>query len=99
MAANDGCLFGIDIGTTKIITLIGKAKKNNTLKIEGYGISGCKGIKKGLIVDINEATKSILKSVEIAEKSAKMFVDKAYIGITGKHISFCKKRGARKLGF
>ena len=88
MAANDGCLFGIDIGTTKIITLIGKAKKNNTLKIEGYGISGCKGIKKGLIVDINEATKSILKSVEIAEKSAKMFVDKAYIGITGKHISF-----------
>ncbi len=88
MAANDGCLVGIDIGTTKVITLIGRLNKNNILKIEGYGISGCKGIKKGIIVDINEATKSILKSVEIAEKSTKTFVDNAYIGITGKHISF-----------
>lgn len=88
MAANDGCLVGIDIGTTKVITLIGRLNKNNVLKIEGYGISNCKGIKKGIIVDINEATKSILRSVEIAEKSTKIFVDNAYIGITGKHISF-----------
>lgn len=88
MASNDGCLVGIDIGTTKVITLIGRVNKKNILEIEGYGISGCKGIKKGLIIDINEATKSILRSVEIAEKSTKMFVENAYIGVTGKHISF-----------
>jgi cell division protein FtsA len=88
LVSNDGCLVGIDIGTTKVITLIGRVNKKNILEIEGYGISGCKGIKKGLIIDINEATKSILKSVEIAEKSTKLFVENAYIGVTGKHISF-----------
>ncbi len=88
MAVNDEHMVGIDIGTTKVTTLIAKFGKNNTFKIKGYGISECRGMKKGLIVDINEATKSILKSVDSAEKSTKTFIDKAFIGITGKHISF-----------
>jgi cell division protein FtsA len=45
-------------------------------------------MKKGLIVDINEATKSVIKSVDEAERSTKYFIDKAFIGVTGKHISF-----------
>ncbi len=77
----------IDIGTTKVVTLIGRMKKNNVLEVTGYGLSGCQGIKKGIVVDINEATKSILNSIEEAEKSTKMFIDSAYIGVTGKHIS------------
>ncbi len=88
MSANEEYVAGIDIGTTKITTLIGKVEKNNVLQIKGYGISGSKGIKKGLIVDINEATKSILHSIEMAERTTKVFVDNAYIGVTGKHISF-----------
>lgn len=88
MSANEEYIAGIDIGTTKITTLIGKVEKNNILQIKGYGISGSNGIKKGLIVDINEATKSILHSIEMAERTTKVFVDSAYIGVTGKHISF-----------
>ncbi|MFA5015103.1 MAG: cell division protein FtsA [Actinomycetota bacterium] len=88
MSANEEYIAGIDIGTTKITTLIGKVEKNNILKIKGYGISHSNGIKKGLIVDINEATKSILHSIEMAERTTKVFVDSAYIGVTGKHISF-----------
>jgi len=88
LSANEEYIAGIDIGTTKITTLIGKVEKNNILKIKGYGISGSNGIKKGLIVDINEATKSILHSIEMAERTTKVFVDSAYIGVTGKHISF-----------
>jgi len=88
LSANDEYIVGIDIGTTKVTTLIGRVERNNILKIKGYGISGCKGIKKGLITDVNEATKSILNSIEMAEKSTKMFIDNAYIGVTGKHISF-----------
>ncbi len=86
--AKDSYTVGIDVGTTKVTTLIGKMEKNNILTIKGYGFSTCKGIKKGLVVDLNEATKSILNSVEKAEKSTKMFIDEAYIGVTGKHISF-----------
>ncbi len=77
----------IDIGTTKIVTLIGRIKKNNVLEVIGYGLAGCKGIKKGIVIDLNDATKSILNSIEAAEKATKMFVDAAYIGVTGKHIS------------
>jgi len=85
---SDGHIVGIDIGTTKVVTLIGNMGKNNTLKIIGYGISGCMGMKKGMVVDINEATRSVLKSVEEAERSTKYFIDRAFIGVTGKHISF-----------
>jgi cell division protein FtsA len=88
LPAKDDYITAIDIGTTKVCTFIGTVKKNNILEIRGYGISECSGIKKGMVVDINKATKSILNSVEIAEKSSKIFVDSAYIGITGKHISF-----------
>ncbi len=88
MPANDEHIVGIDIGTTKVTTLIGRVEKNNILRIKGYGISASKGIKKGLVIDINEATKSILNSIEMAERSTKLFIDNAYIGVTGKHISF-----------
>jgi len=88
LPAKDEHIVGIDIGTTKVSTLIGKVERNNLLRIMGFGISSSNGIKKGLVVDINEATKSILNSIEIAEKSTKAFVDRAYIGVTGKHISF-----------
>jgi len=88
LSSGDENIAGIDIGTTKVTTLIGGIGKNNTLIIKGYGISGSKGVKKGLIVDINEATRSILDSIEMAEKSSRSFIENAYIGITGKHISF-----------
>jgi len=88
LSVNDEYMVGIDIGTTKVTTLIGNFRKNNILKIKGYGTSECRGMKKGLVVDINEATKSILKSVDSAERSTKTFIDEAFIGITGKHVSF-----------
>ncbi|MCL4376953.1 MAG: cell division protein FtsA [Actinobacteria bacterium] len=88
MPAKDEYVAAIDIGTTKVCTFIGAIKKNNILEIKGFGTSECKGIKKGLVVDINEATRSILNSIGIAEKATNLFVDNAYIGVTGKHISF-----------
>ena len=88
MAGKDEYLAAIDIGTTKVSTFIGTIKKHNILEIKGFGSSECKGIKKGIVVDINEATKSILNSISIAEKSTNSFIDSSYIGVTGKHISF-----------
>ncbi len=88
MAVKDEYIAAIDIGTTKVSTFIGFVKKNGVLEVKGFGTSECKGIKKGLVVDINEATKSILNSIGIAEKATNLFVDNAYIGVTGKHISF-----------
>ncbi len=88
MPAKDEFIAAIDIGTTKVCTFIGSVKKNNLIEIKGFGTAECKGIKKGLVVDINEATKSILSSIGMAEKATNMFIDSAYIGVTGKHVSF-----------
>jgi len=88
LPGKDDLIAAIDIGTTKVSTLIGRLKKNNVVEVKGYGITKSKGIKKGLITDINEVTKSILDSVELAEKSSNLFIDNAYIGVTGKHIAF-----------
>ncbi len=88
MALKDEYLAAIDIGTTKVCTFIGTMRKHNILEIKGFGTSECNGMKKGLVVDINEATKSILNSVGIAEKATNSFIDCSYIGVTGKHISF-----------
>ena len=88
MSGKDELIAAVDIGTTKISTLVGRLKKNNIIEIKGYGITPSKGIKKGLIIDLNEATKSILDSVEMAEKSSNLFIDNAFIGVTGKHIAF-----------
>ncbi len=88
MPGKDELIAAIDIGTTKVSTLIGRLKKNNVVEIKGYGLSKSRGIKKGLVIDINEVTKSILDSVELAEKSSNLFIDNAYIGVTGKHIAF-----------
>jgi cell division protein FtsA len=88
LPAKDEFIAAIDIGTTKVCTFIGSVKKNNLIEIKGFGTAECKGIKKGLVVDINEATKSILSSIGMAEKSTNMFIDSAYIGVTGKHVSF-----------
>lgn len=87
MPANNNFIVAIDIGTTKVSTLIGSIRRDNILEIIGYGITPCKGIRKGLVVDIKEATKSILSSIDKVEKSANIFIDRAYIGVTGKHIS------------
>jgi len=92
LSARDTYIVGIDIGTTKVVTIIGDVSKNNVLRVKGYGVSDCRGMKKGLVVDINEATRSVLKSVEEAEKSTKYFIDSAFIGVTGKHISFLTNR-------
>jgi cell division protein FtsA len=88
LPGKDDYIVAIDLGTTKVCTLIGKLKKNNSIEIRGYGITKSRGMKKGLVIDINESTKSILDSVELAEKSSNFFIDNAYIGVTGKHVSF-----------
>ncbi len=88
MTGREEFIAAIDIGTTKVSTFIGVVKKNNIIEVKGFGTTDCKGIKKGLVVDINEATKSILNSIGIAEKNTNTFIDSAYIGVTGKHISF-----------
>ncbi|MCK4835077.1 MAG: cell division protein FtsA [Candidatus Aminicenantes bacterium] len=90
-------LVGIDIGTKKICTLIGQLKahdESEELEIIGYGISESKGIRKGVIVDMNRAVEDIKKSVKEAELTAGVEVESAYVNISGSHIQSINAKGS-----
>lgn len=84
----------IDIGTTKITTLIALASSvDDKPQIIGVNSTPAKGVKKGLIVDIEEATNSIQESVEKAERMSGHKISELYFSIGGPHISSLNSRG------
>lgn len=76
---------GVDIGSTKVITCVGKFE-NGTTDIIGVGNSNNCGIRKGVVVDIEETVSSISASLEEAERMAGVPIQGAIIGISGSHI-------------
>lgn len=80
-------IISIDIGTSKVCTIIGRVNKNSQLDIVGRGMSPCNGLKKGVIVDIDSTAASIKSAVEEAESAANMRVGSAYVNIHGMHVS------------
>ncbi len=80
-------ISGIDIGTTKIAVVIAEwNKKNNEISILGVGESPSYGLKKGIVVNMDQTVTSINNALSVAEKQADIEVDSAFVGITGDHI-------------
>lgn len=78
-------VVGLDVGTTKICAIVGKVK-HSELEILAVGLSESKGLKKGIVVDVGEATTSISKALKDAEDNGKVKIDSVYVGIAGGHI-------------
>jgi len=85
-------VVGIDVGTTKVVTLVGNIV-DGTVEIIGMGKSESHGLEKGVVVDIGRTKASIRKAVEEAENMADVKVDAVYVGIAGKHISSINNSG------
>ncbi len=79
-------IVGVDIGTTKVCTVIGKTNHTGEVEILGKGMESCSGIKKGIIVDIDATSSSIQNSVRKAEAQSEMKVVSAYVNISGLHV-------------
>jgi cell division ATPase FtsA len=60
-------VVGIDVGTTKVCTLVGRVEDADAIRILGVGIEPSEGIRKGIIVDLAAASQAIKRSVEKAE--------------------------------
>ncbi len=86
-------IVGIDVGTTKICTLIAQVNELEEIRIVGAGIVPAKGIRKGVVVSVNEATAAIAESLRLAEQSSGYQIASAYIGLAGAHISALNSRG------
>src|SRR3989339_375279 len=91
---SDNLICGIDIGSSKVATVVGiKAEEVNELKIIGFNTTESRGVRKGLIVDIQDVTSSVEESVEKAERMAGHKITGAYVSVGGPHISSLNSHG------
>jgi len=90
----DNLICGIDIGSSKIATVVGMASEETSeLKIIGFNATTARGVRKGLVVDIKEATAAVEDSVEKAERMAGHKINRAYVAVGGPHISSLNSHG------
>jgi cell division protein FtsA len=87
-------VVGIDVGTTKVCTLVGRVQDDKSIRILGVGIEPSEGIKKGVIVDLAAASQAITKSVEKAESTSGLEITSALVSMAGAHVSSVNSRGA-----
>ena len=92
MAKRDSIVVGLDIGTTKICAIVGEVKQEG-LEIIGIGTHPSKGLRKGVVVNIDSTVQSIRKAVEEAELMAGCEINMVYVGIAGGHIKGFNSHG------
>lgn len=88
-------VVALDIGTTKVCTLIAEVgpPPENLMRIVGVGTVPSRGIRKGVVVNVNEVTAAISESVQRAERTSGYEIASAYVGLAGAHISAMNSRG------
>src|SRR4051794_6102442 len=88
-----GTYAAIDVGTTKVTTLVGEVLGTGELRILGVGVSPAAGLTRGMVDNIREATDAIKASVEKAERASGTRILSAHVGISGAHIESANNRG------
>jgi cell division protein FtsA len=92
--ARDEIVVGLDIGTTKVCTVVGHGDSNGKLTVDGVGIVPSRGVKKGVVVDVEETVTAIRDSIERASHMAGVAVSSVVAGVTGDHVQSSNRRGA-----
>jgi len=86
-----GTLTAIDVGTTKVCTVVANVDESS-IRVIGVGVTPTTGLHKGLVVNINDARESIRASIREAERTCGYKVESAYVGVTGRHVSSLNSR-------
>jgi cell division protein FtsA len=91
----DRTVVALDIGTTKICTLVAEVgpPPESELRIVGVGTVPSRGIRKGVVVNVNEVSAAITDSLRLAERTSGYEIASAYVGLAGAHISAVNSRG------
>ena len=90
---NRAKIGAIDVGTTKVCTIMGDVDSEGGLRILGVGVAPSLGLQKGMVVNADDARVAIAASVKKAESIAGYKLDSAYVGVTGRHINSVNNRG------
>ena len=86
-------VVGLDIGTTKICAVVGHINDEASLEIIGVGASPARGVRKGIITNIDQAVLSIKQAIEAAEAMSGSKIDSVIAGISGSHIQAVNSHG------
>ncbi len=84
----------IDIGTTKIVAIVGQRQANGRVKIVGMSKTASRGVKRGVVLNIEESVNSIQQAIEAVQLKTGMILDDVYVGIAGQHIRSIRNRGS-----
>ncbi len=90
-------VVGLDIGTTKVCTLVGELGEAGRVKILGVGIEPAQGIHKGTVVDVAQATEAVRAAKRQAERTSGYEIGRAFVSVAGKHISSLNSQGVTGL--
>ncbi len=91
-------IVGIDVGTTKVCTIVAQVKDSGRVNILGVGLTPSKGLDRGVVVNIDDAINAIANSVEKAERLSGYRIGTAFVGVAGRHISSLNSRGVVAIG-
>lgn len=86
-------IVGLDIGTSKVVAIVGDIKPDGSLDIVGIGSHRSRGLKKGTVVNIESTVESIQRAIEEAELMAGCQIHSVYAGIAGSHIRSMNSHG------
>ena len=94
---NKNLIIGLDIGTSKIVTIVAEAKSEGTMEIIGVGMYESSGMKKGMVVNIDATVAAIQRALGDAELMADCKIREVYTGIAGSHIKSSNANGMVKI--
>ncbi|TET70649.1 MAG: cell division protein FtsA [Candidatus Aminicenantes bacterium] len=86
-------IVGLDIGTKKTAAIIGEITEDKKIEIIGIGTTDSRGLRKGVVVNLEATVNAIKKAQEEAELMAGVEIDSAFVGISGAHIKSFNSRG------
>ena len=90
-------VVGLDIGTSKIVVIVGEVKPDGMLEVIGMGMHESSGMKKGMVVNIEATVGAIQRALEEAELMADCKIHEVHTGIAGSHIRSINSRGMVKI--
>jgi cell division protein FtsA len=93
MPKNERYIVGLDIGTTKISCVIAELRDNGSVDVVGLGAAPSRGLRKGVVINLDATVDAVKSCVEEAELMAGVAVERATVGIAGGHIRSFNSRG------
>ncbi len=91
--ARSELIVGLDIGTTKICAVVGELNDDGVIEIVGIGTCPSTGLRKGVVVNIEQTVQSVRKALDEAERMAGCEIRAVYVGIAGSHVNSINSHG------